>query len=108
MTPQPKGTSMNDYPDDEYKLTFQDAMALLPDKPAIHCIRNPVENVLVGADWSRAEVVAAIRRHGAERTGKAATSSGHGMAFRDEHGYVFVETRELAQWPASVKDEKRP
>jgi hypothetical protein len=74
-----------------YKLTKDEALAMLPNKEYIHTFRS--NNIaLVGADWTREEMLEMIEQYEFELTGKQATSMGHGMAFKDELGWIFVET----------------
>lgn len=61
----------------------------------VHTFRNP-GGMLVGADWSIESLKKAINetpvRFTIEFTGEQAKAMKHGAAFRDHHGYVFVET----------------
>lgn len=75
-------------------LTKEEAIAMLPERESVHTFRNPAPSVLVGADWGREEIIKAINKYDVELTGKEASAMGHGMAFQDEYGWVFVETRE--------------
>lgn len=73
-------------------LSIQEAFALLPDGEYIHTFRQ-AGNALLGADWERREILKAFNKYEVEVTGEHAQSIGHGVAFCDEHGWVFVETK---------------
>lgn len=77
-----------------YKLTKNEALAILPDKEDIHTFRQGGGNCLIGADWSREEILEMIDENQFELTGELATNMGHGMAFQDEFGWIFVETKQ--------------
>jgi hypothetical protein len=79
--------------DEAQPLTYDEAVALLPDGDRIHTILDG-GIALIGAHWDRGDVLALLaatdRR---EVTGTAAQSMGHGLAaFRDGEP-VFIETR---------------
>jgi hypothetical protein len=73
-------------------LTPAEAIALLPDKDSIHTFRQ-AGGTLLGADWDRKDLIKALNKYDAEVTGENAQALGHGMAFRDEYGYLFIETK---------------
>jgi hypothetical protein len=75
-----------------YKLTKVEALAMLPDKKSIHTFRNS-DIALIGADWTRKEIIEMMDIYDFELTGEQATSMGHGMAFKDELGWLFIETK---------------
>jgi hypothetical protein len=79
--------------DEREPLTFEQAEAMLPDGDTIHTYTNPAPFVLVGADWARAQVLAAIRKYGAQKAGPVASASGHALCIDRTGGWVFVETR---------------
>jgi hypothetical protein len=74
-------------------ITKEQAIALLPNGENIHTFRQ-AGPTLIGADWEREDIIAAMDKYRFELTGPAASSMGHGMAFEDEYGLVFVETKE--------------
>lgn len=82
---------------DRVIVPFEEAVKRLPDKAEIHTFRNPAASILVGADWSREEVIAAMRKHQVEETGPGASKMNHGLAFRDAGRWVFVETVKVTQ-----------
>ena len=61
-------------------LTDDEAVKLLPEGESIHTFYN-LPTMLLGADWSRAEVLHKLREEGVliELTGGKARETGHGM-----------------------------
>lgn len=90
---------------DRVFLTFDEAVALLPDKERVHTFTNPAPGVLCGADWDREEILALMRScpdaECAEVTGAQAQAVGHGIVIhKSAGGLLFVEA---AEWkPATV------
>jgi hypothetical protein len=82
-------------PEDEKPviLTFEEAVAMLPDGEDIHTQRNPGIGMFIGADWSRDRLIEHIRKHGAELAGPIATAMGKGLVVKDDNGPLFVETK---------------
>lgn len=77
-------------------LTYDEAVALLPDGERIHTFMQ-ADPVLLGADWDRAEILELLRQADPEIevTGPEAQSVGHGLAAYDADGEpVFIETRQ--------------
>lgn len=74
-------------------LTTEEVFARLPDEEYVHTFRQARDGTLLGADWERREMIKAINKYQFEVTGKQAQSMGHGMAFCDEYGWVFVQTK---------------
>jgi hypothetical protein len=76
-------------------LTFDEAVALLPDGDQIHTfLDSPV--ALIGADWTRDQILDLLRSGEPELSGRRATDAGHGLAVRrdiDEGGPVFIATK---------------
>ena len=79
--------------DEVVLLSYDEAVALLPDGERIHTILDS-GIALLGADWDRGQVLGLLRTTGRrEVTGPAAQAMGHGLAaFRDGEA-VFIETR---------------
>lgn len=82
-------------------LTLEEAVARLPKGNRIHTFLQ-AGPVLVGAHWTRAQVMALLKEAAAredphrqiQETGDEAQSVGHGIAAEDEvHGNVFIEAR---------------
>jgi hypothetical protein len=77
---------------DRVLLTDEEAIAMLPDGDTVHTFRQSAAGVLIGADWPRERLIAAIREGQPELSGGAATGMGHGLAV-GLVGTLFVETR---------------
>ena len=82
--------------DDIQLLTYDEAVALLPDGERIHTFVQAGPAIL-GAGWDRADVLALLETtERREVTGAAAQELGHGLAaFRDGEP-VFIATREAS------------
>lgn len=79
-------------------LTYEEAVALLPDGDSIHTFLDG-GIAIIGADWERTAVLALLREAGPqiEVTGPAAQSVGHGLAaYRADGTPVFIETRKAS------------
>jgi hypothetical protein len=84
-------------PDDSDKiilLSYEEAVALLPDGDRVHTFLDS-GIALVGADWDRADILSLLERtERREVTGPAAQGFGHGLAaFREDGTPVFIKTR---------------
>jgi hypothetical protein len=79
--------------DEAVLLTYDEAVALVPESERIHTFLD-LGIALLGADWDRDQVLDLLRvTDRREVTGPAAQSMGHGLAaFRDGEP-VFIETR---------------
>lgn len=76
-------------------VTQQDAIEMLPEGDEIHTFINAVPGVMLGADWSRKDVIEAIGRCMCELAGETARRMKHGLAiWTREDRPLFVETRE--------------
>jgi hypothetical protein len=78
-------------------LTYDEAVALLPDGDSIHTFLDG-GGIPVGADWDRAAILELLQNtKRCEVTGAAAQSMGHGLAaFRADGTPVFIETRKAS------------
>lgn len=80
-------------------LTFAEAVKLLPEGDTVHTFYN-LPNMLVGADWSLAEVLKKLGEDGVriELTGEKARETGHGMCVHPnkatyyQSDILFIET----------------
>jgi hypothetical protein len=76
--------------------TFDEAVAALPRGKYVHTFMQSGASILIGADWTRKEIVDALR--GADRidvTGEQAQGMKHGLAIehpRVPGAYLFIET----------------
>ena len=79
--------------DDVVLLSYDEAVALLPEGARIHTFLDS-GTALLGADWDRDQVLGLLRTTDRrEVTGPGAQAMGHGLAaFRDGEP-VFIETR---------------
>ena len=73
------------------ELSVAEAVAMLPETEMIHTFR-PGIFVMIGCDWSRAEIIEAFEKYGVELSGPRATEMNHGVVFFDDSGAVFVAT----------------
>lgn len=72
-------------------IPLEEAVKLLPDGNSIHTFRNPGPAILVGADWSRAEILKALQRADEIHvTGEGAQGMGHGLWIATGGG-LFIE-----------------
>jgi hypothetical protein len=79
-------------------LTYDQAVALLPDGDRIHTFVDGGLAIL-GADWDRADILVLLEMTSRrEVTGPSAQSMGHGLAaFRADGEPVFIATRSLGE-----------
>lgn len=77
----------------EAKLNVEDAIKMIPDTEDIHTFVNP-SGMLLGADWSREDIIEAFNKYGVQRSGEQAVRMKHGLVFHDGNKHVFVETVE--------------
>lgn len=81
--------------DEKVFVPYAEAVTRLPDGDRIHTYRQSSMNVLIGADWFRDDLLAAIMEHAdtIEETGPHAQHMHHGLAIHDHHGPLFIETK---------------
>jgi hypothetical protein len=80
--------------DDRVKVDLDDAISRLDlNDGRVHTFRD-AGIALVGADWDLEDAVAAMRKYGVEESGAEASRMKHGLVLIDEHGPLFLETRE--------------
>lgn len=78
------------------EISYDDAVKLLREGKSIHTFRNPRENILVGADWSREHILKALKKAPViYLSGPGATSLNHGLAIEDDTSYLFIETKKI-------------
>lgn len=78
--------------DEAVQLTYEQAVALLPDGERVHTFLDG-GMALIGADWDRDQVLALLRDGRPELSGEQATAMQHGLVAFRETGPVFIETR---------------
>ncbi len=74
-------------------VTAEQALSMLPDGDVIHTFRS-TNYTLVGADWSREEIVAAIQKYECELGGDMCRSMKHGLAVHTAKLPLFVQVRD--------------
>lgn len=73
-------------------ITAEQALAVLPDGDTIHTFRNPA-GMLLGADWSRADVEKAIRETDIVLLmGPMARGMGHGIGINFGGRRLMIQT----------------
>jgi hypothetical protein len=77
-------------------LTYEQAVAMLPDGDTIHTFLNPGA-VLIGADWDREQVLDLLKTGKPELAGEMATRMDHGLAVVRENGPVWIQTKKDAR-----------
>lgn len=76
-------------------LPLSTAIAMLPDGDTIHTFRNDSSWMMIGAGWTRKNIIEAITKHGCELSGPMAARMNHGLWVNDGQGRgLFVETRQ--------------
>lgn len=86
-------------------LTYDEAVSLLPDGDEIHTFVNGP--FLIGADWSREDILDKLKKSTIELSGPSASGMGHGIAAytvdgKSYKGLLFIETNaeKLAEFKA--------
>jgi hypothetical protein len=78
------------------RVTFEQAVAMLPPGERIHTFLEPPGKTaggLLGASWTRDGVLNALRQGAIRRAGRNATKNGHGLVvFRPGRLPVFIQT----------------
>jgi hypothetical protein len=76
-------------------LTLEEAEKILPDRDKVHTFRNS-RIALLGCDWDKKDIIDAMKKFSdtLQLSGKTATSMGHGLVIEDDHGYLFIETKQ--------------
>ena len=77
----------------EVPIPFDQAKKKLPKGNQIHAFRQSVGGILIGADWSRADILKAMKKYAIHETGEKAQKMNNGLAIEDEHGWLFIETK---------------
>jgi hypothetical protein len=79
--------------DDRTIFTADEAIELLADGEYVHVICNSAAAVLIGADWPRSRVIAAIRESEPEKSGDMACGMGHGLFILHDGRRLFIATK---------------
>lgn len=78
---------------DRVPLTFDEAVAMLPDGDSIHTFMGG-GMVLIGADWDRKDILELLQIGKPELSGENACNLGHGMVAWLRGRPLFIETKE--------------
>lgn len=79
--------------DERVTVELDDAISRLALRDGrVHTFRD-AGIALLGADWDLEDAIAAMRKHGVEESGPAATEMKHGLVVIDDHGPIFIETK---------------
>ena len=78
---------------DRVILTTEQALDYLPEGDYIHTFRSG-GMTLIGCDIKRKEIIKAIETHEVELSGEMATGMKHGICLVDDHGPLFIATKE--------------
>lgn len=89
LTQRRPNTTMSD----KKELTFDEAVAMLPDGDYVHTFRNP-GGMLVGADWKREKILEALKAGSPELSGDRATRMNHGIHMIHNGSPLFIQTKE--------------
>lgn len=83
------------------KITVELADKLMKPGEYVHTFESPAPGVLVGADWSRKDLLESFEQFGVELSGAVATSMDHAICFNHGNRWVFVATKapELVETP---------
>ncbi len=73
-------------------VAYEDAIKMLPDDAEIHTFVNP-NGFLIGADWSREEILGLLRTGSVQLSGPMATRMNYGLVVFDGRKIVFISTR---------------
>lgn len=84
---------MSEPDSDRVFLTYDEAVAMLPEGDQIHTYLNPALSVMIGADWPRSAVLDLLRTGKPEIAGLEATRIHHGLVAWSGEQPVFVETK---------------
>lgn len=82
--------------DDKEFISFDEAVKRLPEGGHVHTFRQ-AGPVLLGCDYDRESLLAAMKvAPNIEVPGPAAQAMKHGLAIRDDRGWLFIATLEAA------------
>lgn len=83
---------MNTETNERVQVSLEDALKRIGDGEQIHTFLQGPMGILIGADWGREALIDAIKKHGIEESGPAATAAGHGLVILRGDSPLFVET----------------
>lgn len=73
-------------------LSYDDAVAMIPDKGTVHVFTNPGIGILVGSDWERESILKVLAECNPELSGQVATEMKHGIHVANHWPPLFIET----------------
>jgi len=87
--------------------TKQQAILALPEGEDVHVQMNPGENILIGADWKKEDIIKMIEEHETEVGGDICIGMGHGIVIwyegRDKRP-MFVEHKKGTDFTPYLHD----
>jgi hypothetical protein len=79
--------------EEKIDLTYEEAVAMLNPDGRIHTFRS-TPMALLGADADREDILQMLRDNGPQLSGPQAANMHHGLVVFDDHGPLFIETRQ--------------
>ncbi len=73
-------------------VSFDEAVQMLPDGECVHTFRNS-GFMMLGADWPRETLIAAMQESQIFVSGDVAQSMNHGIAIKKDGSFLFIETK---------------
>ena len=80
--------------EEKSELTEEKAISMISENELIHTFRGNGP-AIVGCSHEREWIIELIKKHGAELSGPMASAMNHGVALKDDHGWLFIETKLL-------------
>ena len=80
--------------DEKHELTVEEAILMITENEFVHTFRGSGP-AIVGCSHEREYVIELINKHGAELSGPMASAMNHSIVLKDEHGWLFIETKLL-------------
>jgi len=81
---------------------FGEAKKRLPEGDKVHTFRQSGP-MLIGADWSKKDILEVMEKHEILETGPRAQGMNHGLALIDKSGHLFIATKK----PTEVEEKKK-
>ena len=78
--------------DDRASLTLTAAKKLLVKGKKVHTFRQ-IGSILFGCDIEKKDIIVKIRKYGVELSGENMSGVNHGLALKDDTGWLFIETK---------------
>jgi hypothetical protein len=85
--------------EERVRLTCRQAMRMLPDgKEELHVFINPKQDILIGMDHPRSEILTMIIDGDCEIGGPYCMAMNHALVCKFEGRNLFIETRPEGEW----------